>query len=108
MVPEPQHPVAFGLNHRRAFRIGFRGMLATVHLDHQLRPVAGKVDNEMTQRNLASPAGSRRDLAQQSPHRALRIGHLAAKFARAQDVAGWGMLIHTPLLTANSPPSKLR
>ena len=108
VVPEPEHPVAFSVNDRGPRRIGFLGMLSAVNFDHEPRAMAGEVDDHMADRHLTSPAGTRHDLAQQPPHCPFGVGHLTAELPGAEHVARWRMLLHTLVLAARSPPSKLR
>jgi hypothetical protein len=64
MVPESHHPITFGLDHRRAIRIGLYRMLPAIDLDHHPGPVAGEIDDEVAERNLPAPASFGRDTAQ--------------------------------------------
>jgi len=108
VVPKANDPIALAFDHRRARRIGFFRMLAAVHLDHELRPMARKIDDEMTDGDLPAPAGPGGYRSQQPPHRAFGIGHLPPKPTSARDGERWRNFLHAQCVTAGSPPSKLR
>ena len=55
IVPEPDHPVAFGLDDCRSGCIVFLGMLPTVDFDHQVGPMAGEIGDVMADWNLPAP-----------------------------------------------------
>jgi hypothetical protein len=57
IVPKAQHAISFGFDNRGPHRIGLFGVLPAVDLDHELRPMAGKVGDEVADLNLSAPAG---------------------------------------------------
>ena len=83
-------------------------MLPAIDLDHEFRPMAGKVGDEVPDRDLSAPTRVGRDGTQQPPHRPLRFGHVATQLTGATDVLRRRVLVHAPELTEGSPPSKLR
>lgn len=93
-IPEAQHPVTFGLDDCCPAFIGFRRVLSAVNLDYKPFAVAGKVDNEMAQWHLPSPAGLRRALLEQAPHRTLCVGHLPAQLPGTANIERRRMLLH--------------
>ena len=53
VIPEPQYPIPLGSDYGIAFDILNPTMLPTIGLDDQLRPMAGEIDEEVTDRNLS-------------------------------------------------------
>jgi len=78
MVPESDHPVTFFGQNLRPRGISLDRMLTTVNFDDQLGSVAGKVCNEMTNRNLAAKVPVAKIFAQYTPHGPFRVGHVPA------------------------------
>src|SRR5690606_35311543 len=77
-----------------------------IHFHHEPCPMAREIDDEMPDWHLPAPAGGRSRLAQQSPHRALGIGHLPTQAPSPRDRSWWRVLLHPSGVIAGAPSNQ--
>lgn len=107
IVPEPENTIALVPDHLGPECINLGRVLAAVHLNDQLRLMAGKVCDKMTDRYLSSKTLFWECFAQQAPKPAFGVGHISAKATRAIYSALWCVMLHcsrsTPTITPPQP-----
>jgi len=103
MIPKADDLITFAVDHFRSGCVRGFIVLPAIDFDDELRCVAGKVDDEMPDRDLAAKAMFTKGFAQQTPQFSFRVGGVGPETPSADNRACWRMMLQclcsTPTVT---------